>query len=154
MTLVATSCRWSRHATSDPPRDSTRTDVTPDGRYVVVSGRGVAVIDTTTDTIVRTIKTADPETGRLRVTPDGQRVIVAMARSITVLDIDDGRTLREIPLEASPKVLALSIDGLRAYVTNPDANTAAIVDLTAGRVLATLPTGRTPDGIAWTRAGE
>ena len=124
-------------------------DVTPDGRYLFVSGRGVAVIDTATDTIVRTITTADPETGRLRVTPDGQRLVLAMARSIAMLDIRDGRMLREIPLEAVPKVLTLSGDGRRAYVTNPEANTAAIVDLTSGRVLTTLKTRGTPDGIAW-----
>jgi DNA-binding beta-propeller fold protein YncE len=124
-------------------------DVTPDGRHLWVSGRHLAVIDTRTPTAVRTITTPEPETGRLRITPDGARVVVAMERSVLVLDATSGRVLRRIALEATPKVLTLSDDGSRAYVTNPDANTATAVDLTEGRVIRTFDTGRRPDGVAW-----
>ena len=126
-------------------------DVTPDGRHVVVSGRGLAVVDTATDT-VRTIDTAAPETGRVRITPDGRHAVVAMAKSLSVIDIASGRLVREIPLPAVPKVLTLSGNGRRAYVTNPEAHSATMVDLGEGRVAATLTTGRTPDGIAWAAA--
>jgi DNA-binding beta-propeller fold protein YncE len=124
-------------------------DITPDGRHVLISGRGVAVVDTATDTISRTIATAPPESGRIRVTPDGRRVVVAMEKSISVFDLATGRNLRETPLPAAPKVMALSGDGRRAYLTNPEDHSATVVDLDAGRVLATIKTGRKPDGIAW-----
>ena len=123
-------------------------DITPDGKHVLVSGRGVAVLDTSTDAIVRTISTTPLDSGRIRITPDGRRVVVAMAKSLAVLDIAAGQLIREIPLPASPKVLTLSGDGQRAYLTNPDANSASIVSLGDSRV-TTLQTGKRPDGIAW-----
>jgi DNA-binding beta-propeller fold protein YncE len=123
-------------------------DITPDGKTVLVSGRALSVIDTTTDAVVRTIATTPPETGRLRITPDGRHVVVAMKQSLAVFDISTGRLLREIPLPASPKVLALSGDGRRAYLTNPEANSVTIVELSEGKVI-TLPSGQRPDGIAW-----
>ena len=124
-------------------------DVTPDGRHVLVSGRGVAVVDTATDVISRTIATTPPDSGRIRITPDGRRVVVAMAKSVAVFEIESGRLLRETPLPANPKVLALSGDGRRAYLTNPEAHSATIVDLEEGRVVTTIATGKRPDGIAW-----
>lgn len=125
-------------------------DITPDGKQVLVSGRAVTVIDTATDTVARTITTTPPDTGRLRITPDGQRIVVAMAKSLAIFDLASGRLLREIALPAAPKVLALSGDGARAYLTNPTADSATIVDLADGRV-STIPTGKRPDGIAWAR---
>lgn len=123
-------------------------DVTPDGSRVLVSGRALAVIDTRTDAIVRTIATTPLDTGRIRITPDGLRVVVAMEKSLAMFDIATGGLIRETPLPASPKVLALSGDGRRAYVTNPDANSATIVELADGLV-TTVPTRKRPDGIAW-----
>jgi len=124
-------------------------DITPDGKHVLVSGRGIALIDTSSDIISRTIPTSPPETGRLRITPDGRRVVVAMEKTVEVYDLATGRLLQATTLPASPKVMVLSSDGRRAYLTNPEDHSATIVDLEAGRVLATLKTGRRPDGIAW-----
>ena len=127
-------------------------DVTPDGTYVLVStvnGRSVAVIDTSTDTVSRTITTAPSNTGRIRITPDGQRVVVAMEKSLAVFEIASGRLIRETALPATPKVMTLSGDGRRAYLSNPADHSATIVDLEEGRVLSTVKTGRRPDGIAW-----
>jgi DNA-binding beta-propeller fold protein YncE len=123
-------------------------DVTPDGKHVLVSGRALTVIDTSTDAVVRTIATTPPDTGRIRITPDGLHVVVAMEKSLAVFDIAGGRLIREIPLPASPKVLTLSGDGRRDYLTNPEAHSVTIVDLGDGRV-TTLPAGKRPDGIAW-----
>jgi DNA-binding beta-propeller fold protein YncE len=124
-------------------------DITPDGRHILVSGRAITIVDTQTDAVVRTIAAALGDTGRLRIMPDGERVVVAQPKALVVFDIRSGDLVKEIPLPATPKVLALSGDGRRAYVTNPEAHSATIVDLGAGRVLATFETGRRPDGIAW-----
>lgn len=123
-------------------------DITPDGKLVLVSGRAVTVVDTSTDAVVRTIATTPPATGRIRITPDGLRVVIAMQKSLAVFEIAGGRLIREIPLPATSKVLTLSGDGRRAYLTNPEAHSATIVDLGDGRV-TTLQTGNRPDGIAW-----
>lgn len=123
-------------------------DITPDGKKVLVSGRALTVIDTTTDAVVHTIATTPLDTGRLRITPDGVQVVVAMEKSLAVFHIATGRLLRETPLPARPKVLALSGDGRRAYLSNPEANSVTIVELAEGTV-STLPSGQRPDGIAW-----
>ena len=132
-------------------------DVTPDGKHVLVSalsGRSVAVIDTGTDVVSSTIATT-PGTGRIRITPDGRRVVVAMNKSVAVFEIASGRLIRETALHASPKVMVLSGDGRRAYLTNPEDHSATVVDVEEGRVLTTVKTGKRPDGIAWTsRADE
>lgn len=124
-------------------------DVTPDGRQIVVSGRGLAVIDTATDVITRNIATTPAESGRIRITPDGRQVVVAMEKSLEVFDLASGRRERMVALAATPKVMALSADGRRAYLTNPEDHSATIVDIEEGRVVATLKTGKRPDGIAW-----
>jgi DNA-binding beta-propeller fold protein YncE len=130
-------------------------DITPDGKHVLVSalsGRSIAVIDTSSDVVSRTIATTPLVTGRIRITPDGLRVVVAMTNSVAVFEIASGRLIREMPLTTSPKVMALSGDGRRAYLSNPEDHSATIVDLEEGRVVTTLRTGRRPDGIAWARA--
>ena len=129
-------------------------DVTADGRHVLVSGRSIAIIDTSRDAMSRTIATTPSDTGRIRITPDGRRVVVAMAKSIAVFEIASGRVIRETPLPARPKVMALSGDGRRAYLSNPEDHSATIVDLEEGRVLTTVKTGRRPDGIAWSPKAE
>ena len=129
-------------------------DVTPDGKHVLVSGRGIAVIDTSSEMIARTIATTPLATGRIRITPDGQRVVVAMAKSVEVFELATGRLVRATPLPASPKVMVLSGDGRRAYLTNPEDHSATIVDIEEGRVLSTLKTGKRPDGIAWAAKAE
>lgn len=129
-------------------------DITPDGRHVLVSGlnqRGVAVIDTSRDAVSRTIETT-ANSGRIRISPDGLRVVVATANSVAVFEIASGRLIGETPLPVSPKVMALSGDGRRAYLTNPGDASATIVDLQAGRIVATVKTGTRPDGIAWVAA--
>lgn len=126
-------------------------DVSPDGAQVWVSGKHLSIVDTRTARLVRTLQTTAADTGRLRLAPDGRRVIVAMARSLVVLEASTGRLLREVSLAAAPKVLTVSGDGARAYVTHPEAQTATVIDLEAGRVIASLPTGARPDGIAWAR---
>ncbi|HWS90081.1 MAG TPA: cytochrome D1 domain-containing protein [Pyrinomonadaceae bacterium] len=124
-------------------------DITPDGREVWVSGRDVAVIDTSADEVIATVKTPQAETGRLRLTDDGKRAVVALAKSLAVVDVKTRRLLSETALGASPKVLTLSRDGRRAFLTNPGDNSVSVVDIVTGRSLGTFPTGKKPDGIGW-----
>jgi DNA-binding beta-propeller fold protein YncE len=126
-------------------------DIAPDGRHVWVSGGDLAVIDTRTQEIVARVKASEAETGRLRITPDGKRVVVALEKKLAVFDARRRRLIGEVPLAAAPKVLALSADGRRAFLTNPADHSASVVDLVSMRQVETLPTGRKPDGIAWAK---
>lgn len=124
-------------------------DITPDGREVWVSGRDLAVIDTAADEVVATVKTPEPDTGRIRITRDGRRVVVALLRTLAVFDAQTRRLISQTALAARPKVLTLSGDGRRAFLTNPGDNSVGVVDIVTGRPLGNFPTGKRPDGIGW-----
>jgi DNA-binding beta-propeller fold protein YncE len=124
-------------------------DITRDGRHVWVSGGDLAVIDTRTKEVVARVKASEPETGRLRITRDGRKVIVALERKLAVFDARSYRLLGEAPLSATPKVLDLSADGRRAFLSNPEDHSVSVVDLESMRQLASFKTGQKPDGIGW-----
>jgi DNA-binding beta-propeller fold protein YncE len=124
-------------------------DITPDGKQVWVSGRDLAVIDTSRDEVVGRIKTSETATGRIRLTSDGKKVVVALSKKLAVFDVKTHRLIGETALSSSPKVLTLSGDNRRALLTNPDDNSVSVVDIIAGRQLSTFQTGKKPDGIGW-----
>ena len=124
-------------------------DITPDGKQVWVSGGDLAVIDTATDEVITRIKTSEAETGRIRLTSDGKKVVVALSKKLAVFDAKTHRLMTEAGLSSSPKVLTLSGDNRRAFLTNPDDNSVSVVDIVAGKQLTTFKTGKKPDGIGW-----
>lgn len=124
-------------------------DITPDGKQVWVSGRDLAVIDTAADEVIARIKTSEADTGRIRLTSDGKKLVVALLKRVMVFDVKTHRLISEIELSSSPKVLTLSADNRRAFLTNPDDNSVSVVDIVAGKQLATFQTGKRPDGIGW-----
>ena len=124
-------------------------DITADGKHVWVSGRDLAVIDTTKDEVVARIKTSEPDTGRIRLTSDGKKLVVALAKKLAVYDARTHRLLSETELSSSPKVLTLASDNRRALLTNPEDNSVSVVDIVAGKQITTFKTGKTPDGIGW-----
>lgn len=124
-------------------------DITPDGKQVWVSGGDLAVIDTTRDEVVARVKASSPETGRIRLTSDGQRLVVALAKTLAVYDVKTRTLVSETELSASPKVLTVSGDNRRALLTNPDDNSVSVVDIVNGKQLTTFQTGKKPDGIGW-----
>ena len=123
-------------------------DITPDGKQVWVSGGDLGVIDTATDKVIARVKTSEA-TGRLRLTSDGQRAVVALSKKLVIYDVQTRRLIRETELGASPKVMTLSGDNRRAFLTNPDDNSVSGVDIVAGKQLTAFQTGRKPDGIGW-----
>ena len=126
-------------------------DITRDGKQVWVSGGDLAVIDTTTDEVVARIKTSEAETGRIRLSSDGKRLVVALSKKLAVYDVKTRNLINETELSSSPKVLTLSGDNRRALLTNPADNSVSVVDIIAGKQLTTFPTGTKPDGIGWSR---
>lgn len=124
-------------------------DITPDGKQVWVSGGDLGVIDTVTDEVIARIKTSEAETGRLRLTSDGKTAVIALSKKLVIYDVKTRRLVSETELSASPKVMTLSSDNRRAFLTNPDDNSVSIVDIVAGKQLTAFQTGRKPDGIGW-----
>ena len=124
-------------------------DRTPDGRQIWVTGPGIAVIDTATDRVVARIKTPEPEAGRIRLTADGKKAVVGFTDKVLVYDVATRAVVKEIPITASAKVITVSSDGRRAFLTNPGDKSVTVLDLVAGKQVTTFKTEHTPDGIAW-----
>ena len=124
-------------------------DITPDGKQVWVSGRDLAVIDTASDEVIARVKTPEAETGRIRITSDGKKLVVALLKKLAVFDVASRRLIGETELSSSPKVFTLSGDNRRAYLTNPADNSVSVVDFAAGKQLTNFQTGKKPDGIGW-----
>src|SRR5262245_36889622 len=142
------------------------TDVT-DGMFPVVvdprtgipvSGT-VSVIDTASQTVVRTIEVGLHPTG-MALSPSGDRLYVTNANSDTVSVVDTAsdtvaKTVHvgqvgpgRVPvLGSSPNAVAVSADGRTIYVANASENAVAVVDPdaeAASAVLGLIPTGWYP----------
>jgi TolB protein len=128
--------------------------MSPDGRSVWVidhEQRRINVIETAADRVAATVGLGSASFGRLRFAPDGRSVVVVQDRTMTVIDAASRTTAWSIELPFDAKVVDVSRRGDRAVVSHPADDRITIVDLTARRILATMPTGKTPDGVAWVR---
>ena len=124
-------------------------DQTPDGRQIWITGPGIAVIDTATDEVIARIATPEANAGRIRLTADGNRAVVGLSNKVLVYDVKTRRLLHDIPIGIRPKVITVSSDSRRAFLTHPGDNKVTVIDLVAGKQVTTFATGKAPDGIAW-----
>jgi YVTN family beta-propeller protein len=128
--------------------------VSPDGKEVwaanLQSSR-ITVIDVATDRVLARFASGGKSPLRVKFTPDGRRVLVPHRDGKTLVVFDRARRapLQTIRLPVQPKILTVSGDGRRAFLTSPERAMAMAVDLRSGRVTDVIPTGKTPDGIAW-----
>lgn len=146
--------------------------VTPDGREVWVGNRAadtLSVIDTEWLEVRATLPCAKFPI-RVEVTPDGKRALVSNAESgdVAVFDVAERVELARIPMAlekvegseerlfgeqfgASPVPVGIEVaaDGKRAWVANTNADLVTVLDLEALKVVDRIPTGRQPDGMAW-----
>jgi YVTN family beta-propeller protein len=147
-------------------------DVAPDGSEVWVTNRAadtLSVIDPETLEILATV----PCPGfpiRVRLTPDGSRVLVSAARSgeVVVFERAERRELVRKKLDLStvegfekrlfgdrfgdspvPVGLVVSPDGETAWVAATQADAVVVIDTRDLVVKGLLQTGREPDGMAW-----
>jgi len=144
--------------------------VTPNGKHAWFSNRAadtVSVVDTETLEVVHEFECKGFPI-RAMAAPDGRTVVVssAMASKITVFDAQRPSSLAAItmPFQSSDDQEAIlgGMNGSTApigmtyhpnsklvFVANATVNRVAVVDLVLRKVVAQLPTGANPDGIAW-----
>ncbi|MEW6209657.1 MAG: hypothetical protein AB1631_14915 [Acidobacteriota bacterium] len=132
-------------------------DVSPDGREVWVSNVQkdiISIIDTATDRVVASFPSGGKAAVRVKLTSDGKKALVAHRESKTLVLFDTAqrKAIAAIDLPDAPKVIAISSDGRRAYLTNPSVGSVTVIDLVASSVLGRFAVGKTPDGAAWSDA--
>lgn len=147
-------------------------DVSPNGREVWITNRGantITVLDTTSLERLAEVPCGDFPI-RAKFTPDGSRVLVSNAQSgdLAVFDAESREELGRVAMEVerleqtderlfgeqfgeSPVPVGILVDpsGQRAFVANTNADLVTVVDPITLEVLARIPTGKEPDGLAW-----
>ncbi len=140
-------------------------EVLADGKTIAVSnygtreeaGRTIALVDLDKGSPAGTV--ALPEGARphgLKALSDGRLLVTAEGlKELLVVDVKARRVAARIPTaqETSHMVVA-SPDGKRAYVANIGSGSITVVDLAAGKVVKSIPTGEGAEGIAMTPDGR
>jgi YVTN family beta-propeller protein/VCBS repeat-containing protein len=116
--------------------------------------RSVAVINTTTNTVVSTIELDDGEfpgaVSGMGISPDGSTIYVAQHQGDKVWVIDTTtRTVTEtFQVPGQPVEIAVSRDGTRAYAATAGTQSVAVIDTASKSVVTTIPVGANPQDIA------
>jgi YVTN family beta-propeller protein len=100
----------------------------------------VAVIDTTTNRVLRTIPVPKGPHG-LVMTPDGRKVYVSSdgASTVSVIDTLTDQVVSGIDVGPNPHGLAISPDGRKLLVMAFGANQAIVIDTSSDRILGQIP---------------
>ena len=89
---------------------------------------------------------------------DGRRALTAnhTADSVSLLDLDAGKVLTELPCGRQPVAVACSPDGRRAAVSNHGADNVTLLDVsdTGLKVVASVSVGRLPRGLVFAADGR
>lgn len=123
----------------------------------------VSVIDIETQTVATTMVTGSGlNVAGIAFHPHQDLIYVANDRAWTVSAIDraTGGVVATIPMDMAPAALAITPDGLRAYVSGRAASNdgfpgaVAIIDLTAHALTGSVPLDQFPDDLAMTPDGR
>ena len=147
-------------------------DVSPDEKEVWVTNRSdgtVSIIDIDSLAVIKTLKAGDFPI-RAKFTPDGRYVLVSNARSaeVWVYDTRKREAVKRIAMKFTPAEekegrlfgvdfsrgpvpigILIPPDGRRAYVANTNADLVSVIDLKTWKIVDRLPTGKEPDGMAY-----
>jgi YVTN family beta-propeller protein len=133
--------------------------IAPDGRQVLVSGFGsnqAVLIDTASDRVVGQIPVPQPHNSA--ISPDGRTAYVGAqqqgATAIVILDLVHKTQIGQVPLDKTPRALALSPDGARLYVTVAGADSVQVFDPTSTRLVSQIPVGASPHHPLFTPDGH
>ena len=127
--------------------------VSPNGSraYVATSvyfGR-VSVIDTATNTVIRSFLLADGPFG-VAVSPNGSRAYVTnrISGTVSVIDTATNTVVKGIAVGVRPAGVAVSPNGSRTYVTDALSDSVSVIDTATNTVVKTISVGWGPVGVA------
>jgi YVTN family beta-propeller protein len=129
-------------------------DFSPDHKQIWVADRAdpsLSIIDTASDTVIRTVTTGTKVANRVKFTRDGKHVLVSDPASsdVVVLDGASGKIVKNIRTLREPEGILIAPDGHHAYVACASAKAVQIIDLDKLEVAGTIAVGKGPDGLGW-----
>lgn len=112
-----------------------------DGRLVATAEGSESVAVVAPDGKLTSIATGQKGTHMIAVAPDNRTAYTANIGSgtVSVLDLDDGKKLRDLAVGGKPEGLALTKGGRELWVGDLDAPRVSIWDTRAGGKIAELP---------------
>ena len=123
-----------------------------DGRIVVTTERSqsVAVVDPVAGKLLSSIKTGQQGTHMVAVTSDRTTAYTANIGSgtVSVIDLQAGRKLRDIPVGGRPEGIALSRDELVLWVGDLEGSRVQAFDIATYEKLTEVKTGGVPIRVA------
>lgn len=127
----------------------------PDGRHIAASlfdENKIGIIDIISERLVKKYTVGNGPV-QLSYTPDGKRIVVANQGSkenpdnrLSVVNVDDGKVVF-IKTGAGAHGVAISADGMQAFVTNKVANTLSVVHLESESIIHSISVGEGPNGV-------
>ena len=70
------------------------------------------------------------------------------ANVVSVVDCKQMNILKDIPAGKRIDIITITPDGRRLYVTSRDTNTVIAIDTLTEKIIAEIPVGKDPHGIA------
>jgi YVTN family beta-propeller protein len=94
----------------------------------------------------------------LAILPDGCRALTAnqTADTVSLIDLDTGKVLAEIPCGQRPVAIARSVDGRHAAVSNRWSDSVTLIEVDDVKLLSlgAVAVGRLPQGVAFSPNGN
>ncbi len=129
-------------------------DLSPDEKEIWAAHSrdgGVSIIDVASKKVTGTIDLHTKRSNRLKITPDGKRVLISDldAGELVILDRDSRKEIKRVPLGKAPEGILIQPDGGRAYIAVNGDNFIAVLDLKSLEIVQKISPGKGPDGMAW-----
>jgi YVTN family beta-propeller protein len=122
----------------------------------VASGT-VSVIDTSTNTVVKTIAVGGTPRA-VALNPSGTRAYVASTDSSGIVSVIDTASWDVVAnfgiFKGYPQGVAVSPTGTRAYVTSSNDTNVSVIETSTNTVIARVPIGDTSSGVAVSPSGD
>lgn len=134
--------------------------LTKDGKWLYVTmpdADAVALIDTTTHSLMATIPTGESsKPSRIALSPDEQSIWVGLdgLAKVAVIDRNEKPQLNTVAVTEGLHQINFTPDGKRAVVTNTKANTVSVIEIASLKKLADIKVGNTPIKAVWADKAE
>jgi YVTN family beta-propeller protein len=135
----------------------------PHGLFPLLDGRLLAtaeglkellLVDPAARRVEHRVPTFQEVSHMVVATPDGSRAFVANIGSGSVTVIEGRKAIKQIPTGKGAEGIAITPDGREVWVTNREADTVSVIDVSSLEIAATVPAAQFPIRVKITPGGK